>query len=144
MGTCEYVLGPLPAPGRRRELWLQHAAGFILFEDVRNYAVENLDPNLDAAARAAALKAIDDAVYGLMMVIDGVTGGLGNSEHLVHLQTTVCLNAREANAPIESLRLSQGDGVCMGYHMWRDGDFGKDPVLAPEGRSPKWWPAAAG
>ena len=144
MSTSDFVLGPLPAAGRRRELWLQHAAGFILFEDVRNYAIESLDPALNAAARTAALKAIDDTVYVLMMVIDGVTGGLGNSEHLVHLETKVCLDAKGSNAPIESLALRDGDGMCMGFHGWRDGDFGRDPVLAPMGRRPKWWRAGAG
>ncbi len=90
------------------------------------------------------MKAIDDTVYGLMMVIDGVTGGLGNSEHLVHLETKVCLDAKGSNAPIESLALRDGDGMCMGFHGWRDGNFGRDPVLAPMSRRPKWWRAGAG
>jgi hypothetical protein len=33
--------------------------------------------------RAAAQKGIDDAVYGLMMVIEGVTCGLSNSSHMI-------------------------------------------------------------
>jgi len=27
-----------------------------------------------------------------------------------------------------SLDLARGDGFCMGYHGWLEGDFGKDPV----------------
>ena len=86
MSTEDFVLGPLPTSERRRELWLQHAAGFICFRDMRGYAIEKIDPGLDDKARAAALKAIDDTVYGLMMVVDGVSGGLRNTEYLVHLQ----------------------------------------------------------
>jgi hypothetical protein len=32
----------------------------------------------------------------------------------------------------------------MGFHGWREGDFGKDPVLAADGRRPKWWRPASG
>jgi hypothetical protein len=30
---------------------------------------------------------------------------------------------------VESLDLRDGDGMCMGYHGWIDGDFGSDPVV---------------
>jgi hypothetical protein len=134
MSTSHFTLGPLPAAERRRELWLQHAAGFILFEDVRGRAIRNLDPSLDAMAKAAALQAIDDTVYGLMMVLDGVTGGLGNAEYRVHLRTEVCLSHQGSREISGSLDLMQGDGMCMGYHGWLQGDFGKDPVV--EAHSP--------
>jgi hypothetical protein len=128
MSTSEFNLGPLPADERRRELWIQNAAGFILFQDVRGWAIQRLDPDLDAAAKAAALKAIDDTVYGLMMVLDGFTGGLGNSEYQVHLRTKVCLARKGSGEIIQALDLMQGDGMCMGYHGWLQGDFGNDPV----------------
>ena len=128
MSTGDFILGPLPTSERRRELWIQHAVGFILFEDVRGLAIERLDPNLDATAKAAALQAIDDTVSGLMMVIDGVSGGLRNSEYVVHLQTKACLTRIASGEVTYSLDLRNGDGFCMGYHGWLDGDFGKDPV----------------
>lgn len=96
MSSSDFILGPQPASDRHRELWLQRAAGFIFFEDVRGYAAGRLDPTLDEAARTAALKAIDDAVYGLMMIFDGVTGNLGNSEYTIYLQTKVCLTKKDA------------------------------------------------
>lgn len=132
MSTDDFILGPLPATERRRELWIQHAVGFILFEDVRGWAVQSLDPDLDATARAAALKAIDAAVYGLMMVIDGVSGALHNSEYHVHLQTKACLTRTATREVVYSLDLNRGDGFCMGYHGWLEGDFGKDPVAVPK------------
>jgi len=128
MSTSDFFLGPLPASERRREVWIQHAFGFILFEDVRGLAIQRLDPNSDATARAAALKAIDDTLSGLMMVIDGVSGGLCNSEYVVHLETKACL-ARIASGEVTySLDLSNGDGFRMGYHGWLEDDFGRDPV----------------
>jgi len=125
------ALGPTPILPRSRELWLQHAAGFILFRDVRQYAIDRLDPTLDGTARAAALKAIDDAVYGVMMVMDGVTGDLRNSENVVHLRTEVCLSkCSMTGEPIDCIILADGDGMCMGFHSWIEGDFGSDRVTA--------------
>jgi hypothetical protein len=135
MSSSAFTLGPRPDSERRRELWLQHAAGFILFEDVRGWALQRLDPNLDATARTAALKAIDDTVYGLMMVIDGVSGGLGDPDYRIHLQTRVCLRRNASGEIIDSLDLARGDGMCTGYHGWLQGDFGKDPVVISEAGS---------
>jgi hypothetical protein len=122
-------LAPPPAHGRARELWLQHAAGAILFSDVRGYALGRLDPKLDANARDAAARAIDDALYGVMMVADGVTGGLANETHQVALSVSVRLE--EKGKVVERLDLADGDGVCMAFHCWRDVDFGTSPVLEP-------------
>jgi hypothetical protein len=62
MATWQYELVEPPSERRARELWLQHAAGFIFFEDVRRYAMEGIAPGLSDEAHAAAKKAIDDAV----------------------------------------------------------------------------------
>ena len=126
MSTTDVLLGPTPESPRARELWLQHAAGFILFEDVRGHALAQIDPALDPVARAAAMKAIDDAMYGLMMVIDGVSGRLGDRERRVRVDATVTLE--EHDRDIETPRLAEGDGVCMGFHGWREGWFGDDLV----------------
>ncbi|MGH9224158.1 MAG: hypothetical protein ACRD2W_10355 [Acidimicrobiales bacterium] len=78
---------------------------------MRAYAVERLDPALDDEARAAATRAIDDAVYGLMMVIDGVTGGLRGGGRAVEVDFTVgCAKA----TPSRPHSTSEGDGFCMG------------------------------
>jgi hypothetical protein len=127
MSTSDFFLGPAPTPDRHRELWLQHAAGFILFEDMRGYAIDRLDPSLDEATKKTALRAIDDTVYGLMMILDGVSGGLANAEHSVRLQTRICLKSK-SDETIASIDLFHGDGMCMGFHMWRQGDFGEDLV----------------
>jgi hypothetical protein len=135
MATWENELAEPPSDPRARALWLQHAAGFIFFEDVRGYAMQRIDPTLPEQAQAAVRKGIDDAVYGLMMVIDGVTGALSNAAHTVSIDVVVRLQARsECGDPLtqSEVDLGQGDGMCMGYHGWREGDFGKDPVAAPK------------
>ena len=125
MATSDYILSEPPSKPRELELWLQHAAGFILFEDMRQYAIQQIDPGLSADAQAAARKGIDDAVYGLMMILDGVTGALSNPQYRVNLRTNVELTDCNSQRTISDVDLADGDGMCMGYHGWRDGDFGE-------------------
>ncbi|MEB2847023.1 hypothetical protein [Endobacterium cereale] len=51
MAISDHHLASPPPAGRARDLWLQHAAGFILFEDIRNHARENIDERLDARTK---------------------------------------------------------------------------------------------
>ena len=132
MATSDYILSLPPSEPRALELWLQHAAGFILFEDMRQYAIQQIDPGLSADAQAAARKGIDDAVYGLMMILDGVTGGLSNQQYRVNLRTTVELTDCNSQRTLSEVDLADGDGMCMGYHGWRDGDFGEVPLVESE------------
>jgi hypothetical protein len=124
---------PPPSTPRGRTLWLQHAAGFILFEDVRRHALDRVeaDATLDERAKEAARRAIDDALYGLMMSIDGVTGALEGSELSVQLRVIARLMHRGDGRDelVEEIDLGEGDGMCMGYQFWRGGDFGETPVV---------------
>ncbi|WP_439463612.1 hypothetical protein [Roseateles sp. NT4] len=128
MASWQFELHEPPQGDRALELWLQHATGRILFEDVRGYAIDQIDQTLSAEAQAAAKKGIDDALYGLMMVLDGVTGALANQTQRVE----VAVHARLVNLNTEEidveLDLKDGDGMCMGYHGWLEGDYGEDPV----------------
>lgn len=131
MATWRNELVDGPADSRSHELWLQHAAGFIIMEDVRRFAVERMDPALPEEVRAAVQKGIDDAIYGLMMVIEGVTGGLSNDNRTVYIDFIARLASKSAagNGDVLSeINLRDGDGMCMGYHGWIKGDFGKHPV----------------
>lgn len=131
MATWQHKLVDPPTEPRARELWLQHAAGLIFLEDVRRYAMERIDPALTDESRAAVQKGIDDALYGLMMIIDGVTGGISNASHTVYIDFIVRLATRddsEDGGILSEVDLRNGDGMCMGYHGWLEGDFGKHPV----------------
>ena len=127
MATSQFTLGPTPPDGRPLDLWIQHLAGFIVFEDVRGYALSRMDPDLGQQARVAAVKAVDDAVYGLMMILDGVTGAVRDDGRRVELDCVVRL-VDQAETVYE-LALSQGDGMSTRYHGWIDGDFGDRPVV---------------
>ena len=125
MATDEYTLSEPPTDPRTRELWLQHAAGFIIFEDARQYAIDEIPDNYSEDQRAAALKAIDDAIYGMMTIIEGMAGELENDKHRVSLQTKVKLQRLEESDTEEELDLADGDGMCMGFHGWKENDYGR-------------------
>jgi hypothetical protein len=117
-----------PSDPRALELWLQHAAGVILFERVRAAGLASIDPDSPTDQRRQAERAVDATMYALMMLIDGVSGGIANAERAVVLRFLV--EMREGARVNHSLDLSEGDGVCMGFHAWREGDFGDHPVVA--------------
>jgi len=118
-----------PLNERSKELWLQHAAGHILFKDVREYAISKIDES-DLVVKEKIIKGIDDSVYGLMMILDGVTGSLSNENYSVEFRTKILL--RKDDKIIQELDTLDGDGMCMGYHSWKEGDFGDDKVIANE------------
>lgn len=82
----------------------------------------------DDATKSLVVRAVNDAVYGLMMVVDGVSGSLRNDEDAVDLTMTVRL--RRGGTVITEMDLQQGDGMCMGYHGWIAGEFGTQPPAA--------------
>ena len=140
MATWNHKLAKAPTGERALELWLQHAAGFILFEDVRRYAMEQIDPAASAEAREAVEKGIDAATYGLMMVLDGVSGALSNASTRVELRVVARLvesGKSGDESVLAEVDLADGDGMCMGYHGWLEGDFGEVPVVTrpPSGRT---------
>ena len=131
MASYEYELVNPPYGDRKRELWIQHAVGFMLFQDMRQYAIDEIDPNISPELREHVIKGINDAVYGLMMVIDGVSGTLRNSSDAVNLRFIAQHIKERDEAPtevVQELDLANGDGFCMGYHGWQEGDFGNEPV----------------
>ena len=118
------ILANPPEGERAKDLWLNHAIGYTLIRDVRDYARERTDPKLSTEAKAAADKAIDDALYGLMMVLDGVPEPFKNGRYFVALESEIVLYDGES----EAIRTDFFEGFCMGYHGWVEGDFGEDPI----------------
>ena len=126
------TLSPPPTDKTDLDLWLQHAAGKLLLDATRERARSKLPAGLSDEARAAALQAVDDAVYGLMQLLDGVSDPLSNDECYVTLRTTAELRRSSDDAVLHALDLQDGDGMCMGFHGWVEGDFGELPISSDE------------
>lgn len=121
-----YKLTEPPADERSKELWLQHAAGFIIFQDMRKYAIDRIPEGEEETVKQKIIAGIDDAIYGLMMMMDGVTGTLSNEEYLVRIESKILLEKNDEL--VQEINTLEGDGMCMGFHGWKEGDFGEDPI----------------
>ena len=120
------TLASIPSDITNLSLWLQHAAGKLLLDATHERARSKLPAGLSDEARAAALQAVDDAVYGLMQLLDGVSDPLSNDECYVTLRRS------SDDAVLHALDLQDGDGMCMGFHGWVEGDFGDLLVIDEE------------
>ena len=121
-----YKLTNPPINERARVLWLQHAAGFIIFEDIRKYAIDRIPSDTEDTTKELIIKGIDDAVYGLMMIMDRVTGNLKNDEYTVTIENIITLEKN--GEKIQEINTFNGDGMCMGYHGWKENDFGENEI----------------
>jgi len=121
-----YTLTKPPKDERSKELWLQHAAGFIIFQDMRKYAIDKIPGEIIDDIKQNIITGIDDAIYGLMMMMDGVTGTLTNEEYRVSIESKILLERKDEI--IQEINTIDGDGMCMGFHGWKEGDFGEDPI----------------
>ena len=127
----EFALARPPSDERALELWMQHAAGLVLFEKVRAAGRATLEPAATPKARAAVELAVDATLYALMMQIDGVSGGLRGGG--LELELSFGVQLTRDDSVVRRLDLREGDGMCMGFHYWAAGNFGKDPVVAAAG-----------
>lgn len=116
-----------PLDKRDRELWMQHGAGYMVFENIRKYAINKIPSEADNILREAHIKAIDNTIYGMMMQMDGIFGSLENENYRLALQTNIVLYKDEE--VIEKLNTLDGDGMCMGFHGWIENDFGSDEIV---------------
>jgi len=94
---------------------------------MRNYAIKQIPADTNEKTREQILNGIDDAVYGLMMIMDGVAGTLQNDEYKVMIEYKIIL--KKNGEILQSINTLDGDGMCMGFHGWKDGDFGEDDVV---------------
>ena len=120
--TMTFTLTNPPNEERKRELWLQHAAGFILFQDIRQYAIDRIPSDMDDNTKELIVKGIDDALYGLMMIMDGATGHLQNDQYAVSIENIIKLTSN--GETIQEINTFDGDGMCMAFHGWKENDFG--------------------
>ncbi|VEH20655.1 Uncharacterised protein [Chryseobacterium nakagawai] len=116
-----------PSDERDRELWMQHGAGYIIFENIRKYAIGKIPTEIDETLREAHLKTIDNTIYGMMMQMDGVFNPLENENYRLALESHIVLYKEDEI--IEELNTIDGDGMCMGFHGWIENDFGSDEIV---------------
>src|SRR5437588_10935268 len=97
--------------------------GRHLRESARDYALEKIPASASDEAKAVAKEAVLDALYGVMMVLEGIPRNDIDPEHW--LQYVLSARVRDRHgATLETIELSPGgDGLCMSYHGWLIDDF---------------------
>jgi hypothetical protein len=126
-------LTDVPDSGRSRELWMQHAIGYVLMTQMREYAVTAIPEDATSEARQLAMQVLDRALFGLMEICDGYNGSLRSETHELRVDVVATLR-RSDDTLVASQTLGDGDGACIGIHLWLNGDFGDPPPVRPARR----------
>lgn len=116
-----------PTDPQQRWIVAGNTFGQHVMEHAVGYALEQIDETLSPEAKEAARKAAMDAVYGMMMILDGVPDLRIGEDHRIIYVLTAAVDERGKSAPIETIELAPGgDGLCMGFHGWREQYFGEE------------------
>lgn len=101
-----------------------HFFGKTLMDEVKGYAKEKINPNCSVEEKLVAEKAISDTLYGFMMLLDGVIDSSIDQDHGVEFALIARVYNQNTREYLEEVELApDGDGLCMGIHIWEDGEF---------------------
>lgn len=107
--------------------WIQagNTFGRHLMAAARDYAFERIAKSIPPEVREAAEKAVLDTIYGMMMLLDGVTDSGIDESHVVEYVLFARIQKVNQDGPVEQFELApDGDGLCIGYHGWVAEDLG--------------------
>lgn len=115
-------------PSDPQARWVQagNTFGRHLMAASRDYAFSRIPGSTPPEERKIAQKAALDAIYGMMMLLDGVADTKIDKLHRVEYVLLAQVLQAAHPQPVEQFELApNGDGLCMGYHGWVAGDFGQ-------------------
>jgi hypothetical protein len=119
-----FDVGPIPEDAHARLIHLSNAFGRLLFETVRA-STREAATSIPDTRQTQLDELLDAQLYAVLQLIDGVTVPIGNDRIRVEFVLKARLRERENDKVIEEVELGpDGEGLCMGYHGWVDGDFG--------------------
>ena len=98
--------------------------GWHLMRAARDYAFKRIPKDASPEVRATAERAALDAIYGVMMLLDGVASSTSGNAQIEYALVARIRTGANANA-VENIELApDGDGLCMGFQGWIAGGFG--------------------
>jgi hypothetical protein len=127
-----FEIGQLPEDEHARLIHLSNAFGRFMFDIVRGAAREGAK-SIPDSHRPSVESLLDDQLYAVLQVLDGVTMPIGNDQ--VRLEFVLQARLRDSSDPsvVEVVELGpNGEGLCMGFQGWREGDFGGVPGIGFE------------
>ncbi|AZZ93215.1 hypothetical protein EUZ85_21820 [Hahella sp. KA22] len=81
----------------------------------------SLESNTD---RELAERAVDSTLYAVMQLLDGIFLNDIDEKHRAEYALIQRIRNDEGVLLEESELAPDGEGLCMGFHGWREGDFG--------------------
>jgi hypothetical protein len=114
-------------PREEHARWIMagNTFGRHLMAASREYALERIPKLATSKERELAEKAVLDAIYGVMMLLDGVSDSRIDKDHVAAYVLLSRIFASGQSEPVEQFELApDGDGLCMGFHGWVADDFG--------------------
>jgi hypothetical protein len=117
-----------PEDKRSRELIVQQWFGRDLMAHARDLAVKRIPSTATPEARELATKAALDALYGVMQILDGVTGDPLDEHRAVEfllLGRVVQTGEGGRDEVLEEYEIGPGgEGLCRVFPRWTKDDFG--------------------
>lgn len=115
----------VPEDSSERCLWMQSMTGLMLMTRVRQSVITDLPADLGDVARAAACKAVDDTLYSLMMLVDGIFAPVRDTAGKIGFEVDLVgrLVEPETGRVLHTESLHDGEGACAWLVGWLEGDY---------------------
>jgi hypothetical protein len=114
-----------PTEPHSRWIAFGHTFGRHLMEAARDYAFQRIPSIASPEQRAPAEASALDAMYGMLMLLDGIPLNKIGPDHAIRYALIARVRQYPSGAnPVEVVELApDGDGLCLGYHSWIRGEF---------------------
>jgi hypothetical protein len=125
-----FDIGQVPEDAHARLIYLSNAFGRLLFETARAQAREEAS-SLPDPLQTQLQELLDAQLYAVLQILDGITVPIGNDRINLEFVLKARLRERENGEVFEEVELGpDGEGLCMGFQGWVEGDFGAVPGLS--------------
>jgi hypothetical protein len=119
-----FDIGPLPQDPHARLIHLSNVFGRVLFDTARDPAM-NQARSLPKSMRPEAERLVNDVLYAVVQVLDGVTEPITNDRLRVEIVLSARLRDKATGQVSDVVELGpNGEGLTMGFAGWVRGDFG--------------------
>jgi len=127
-------LTDIPGDPRDFSLWMQHGVGYLLMRQVRDEMYYEIESDVAPEHHQAARSVVNDTIYKMCMLVEGIGPPLRNDTHSLEVDLVGRLVDNSTYEYVHHESMFEGDGICVGYHGWMQGDFGTGrarPVADP-------------
>jgi hypothetical protein len=68
---------------------------------------------------------VDSALYAVVQILDGVIDPIRNDQLDLEFALLARLRETSSGSTVDEVELGpSGEGLCIGFHAWVEGDFG--------------------